>query len=125
MHSAGRAREAPQLPGTARQLFLSHCTPVRLSRRLCSCQFGRASAPMMPQPVQTMRGPKDGTGTSSGHVSTESNAERWHNRQLIDSERTPCARMLPSVIAGPAYRLLGIGDSYPCPGLDRKTLIIG
>jgi hypothetical protein len=26
-----------------------------------SCQFGRTSAPMMPQQVQTMRGPKDGT----------------------------------------------------------------
>ena len=27
--------------------------------------FGRTSAPMMPQTVQTMRGPKDGTGTVS------------------------------------------------------------
>ena len=44
-HTAGRALEAPQLPGTARQLIL---------RR----QFGRASAPTIPQPVQTMRGPK-------------------------------------------------------------------
>jgi hypothetical protein len=28
----------------------------------CSRQFGRASAPMMPQRVQTMRGPNVGTG---------------------------------------------------------------
>jgi hypothetical protein len=29
--------------------------------------FGRASAPMMPQRVHTMRRPKVGTGTSSDH----------------------------------------------------------
>jgi FG-GAP repeat len=37
--------------------------PAPLSRAGCSCQFGRASAPMIPQRVQTMRGPNDGTGT--------------------------------------------------------------
>jgi hypothetical protein len=31
--------------------------------------FGRASTPMMPHRVQTMRGPKVGTGMSSGHGS--------------------------------------------------------
>jgi hypothetical protein len=40
-----------------------HCTPLRLSRAGCSRQFGRASAPMMPQRVHTMRGPNVGTGT--------------------------------------------------------------
>jgi len=30
-----------------------------------SAQFGLASAPIAPQIVQTMRGPNDGTGTSS------------------------------------------------------------
>jgi hypothetical protein len=29
-----------------------------LSRAGRSCQFGRTSAPMIPQPVQTMRGPR-------------------------------------------------------------------
>jgi hypothetical protein len=33
---------------------------------LRSTQFGRASAPMIPQTVHTMRGPKDGAGTASG-----------------------------------------------------------
>jgi hypothetical protein len=36
---------------------------LRLSGCGYSCQFGRASAPMMPQPVDTMRGPKAGTAT--------------------------------------------------------------
>jgi tripartite-type tricarboxylate transporter receptor subunit TctC len=40
-----------------------HSTLLRLSRAGCSCQFGRASAPMIPQRVHTMRGPNDGTGT--------------------------------------------------------------
>ena len=40
-----------------------HCHPVRLARTGRSAQFGRASAPMIPQLVHTMRGPKDGTGT--------------------------------------------------------------
>jgi hypothetical protein len=42
-----------------------HWTPLRLSRAGCSRQFGRASAPTIPQFVDTIRGPNDGTGTSS------------------------------------------------------------
>jgi hypothetical protein len=42
-----------------------HCTPVRVSRGGCSCQFGRASTPMIPQRVHTMRGPNVGTGTQA------------------------------------------------------------
>jgi hypothetical protein len=42
-----------------------HCTPVRVSRGGGFCQFGRASAPMIPHRVHTMRGPNVGTGTSS------------------------------------------------------------
>jgi hypothetical protein len=42
-----------------------HCTPVRLSRAGCSRQFGRASAPIIPHRVHTIRGPNDGTGMSS------------------------------------------------------------
>ena len=37
--------------------------PAPLNRAGCSRQFGRASAPMMPHRVHTMRGPNDGTGT--------------------------------------------------------------
>jgi hypothetical protein len=40
-----------------------HCVSVRLGRRCCSRQFGRASAPTIPQRVHTMRGPNAGTGT--------------------------------------------------------------
>jgi hypothetical protein len=46
----------------------AHChgpMPAPLSRAGCSRQFGRASAPMIPQRVHTMRGPNDGTGMSS------------------------------------------------------------
>jgi hypothetical protein len=39
--------------------------PVKLPCVGRFCQFGRANAPMIPQTVQTMRGPKVGTGTSS------------------------------------------------------------
>ncbi len=41
--------------------FPRHCTPVSVSRGGCSFQFGRASAPTMPQPVHTIRGPNIGT----------------------------------------------------------------
>jgi hypothetical protein len=40
-----------------------HCAPVNVSRAGCSRQFGRASAPTMPQRVHTVRGPNVGTGT--------------------------------------------------------------
>ena len=38
-------------------------TPVRLGRTGRSLQFGRTSAPIIPQLLHTVRGPKDGTGT--------------------------------------------------------------
>jgi len=37
--------------------------PAPLSRAGCSRQFGRASAPMMPHRLHTMRDPNAGTGT--------------------------------------------------------------
>jgi hypothetical protein len=54
--------EQPQRPmplGTHRHGAM----PAPLSPAGCSRQFGRASAPMMPQRVHTMRGPNVGTGT--------------------------------------------------------------
>ena len=51
-----------------------HRGPVRLGLTARSLQFGPASAPMIPLPVQTMGGAKDGTGTSLGHGSTGSTA---------------------------------------------------
>jgi hypothetical protein len=72
---ASRAVSRQELRG-ATLLFgqLRHCTPVRLSRVGCSVQFGRASAPTIPQRVHTMRGPKAGTATSSGQRSALSTA---------------------------------------------------
>jgi hypothetical protein len=55
--------------------------PAPLSRAGCSRQFGRASAPMIPQRVHTMRGPNDGTGTSSDHGSALRIARWWHCQQ--------------------------------------------
>jgi hypothetical protein len=78
-----------------------HCTPVKVSRSSRSFQFGRASAPTMPQTVQTMRGPKAGTATASPKASTFITASRWQSWQVTESERTPFARMLASVIGGP------------------------
>jgi len=40
-----------------------HGAPARLGRCACSRQFGRISAPMIPQRVHTIRGPNAGTGT--------------------------------------------------------------
>jgi hypothetical protein len=85
--------------------------PDRLGRSGRSDQLGRASAPTMPQPVHTMRGPKLGTGTSSGHGSTASTAPRWQSQQLTASERAPCARQLPSVIGSWGARDRGIGGT--------------
>jgi hypothetical protein len=47
-----------------------------MARTYRSCQFGRTSAPTMPQRVHTIRGPNVGTGTSFGHGSALMMA-RW------------------------------------------------
>ena len=97
---AGQELERPVLRGVPPDLswFHRHRTPVRLSRGGCSCQFGRASAPTMPQRVHTMRGPNVGTGTSSDHGSALMIARWWHCQHVTSSDRTPLARMLPRVI---------------------------
>jgi hypothetical protein len=67
-------RAAPKSPSASRQTFSwfhRHCTPVRLSRGGRFRQCGRASAPTIPQRVQTIRGPNVGTGTSSDQSSRE------------------------------------------------------
>jgi hypothetical protein len=48
--------------------------------------------------VQTIRGPKVGTGKSSDHGSALMIARWWHTQQHTSSDRTPLARMLPSVM---------------------------
>jgi hypothetical protein len=75
----------PTGPGGGRNSFprarLRHCTLVSVSRGGCSFQFGRASAPMIPQPVHTIRAPKAGTAMSSGQRSALSTASRWQFQQ--------------------------------------------
>jgi hypothetical protein len=63
---------------------------------------------MMPQLVQTMRGPNAGTVTSLSKASTFITAWWWHSSQVTQSERTPFSRMSASVIGGPRYRALGM-----------------
>jgi hypothetical protein len=58
---------------------------------------------MIPQRVQTMRGPNVGTGTWSGHGSALRIARWWHCQQDTSSDCTPLARMLPRVMGGPAW----------------------
>jgi hypothetical protein len=48
--------------------------------------------------MQTVLGPNVGTGTSSGHRSALMIARWWHTQQHTSSDRTPLARMLPSVM---------------------------
>ena len=67
-------REQPESPalfrGEARFLWdHRHFVPVSVSRGGSSCQFGRASAPMIPHLEHAMRGPNHGTGVSSDHAS--------------------------------------------------------
>src|SRR5580704_6669482 len=76
-----------------------------LSRNVGHEQLGlaRASAPMIPHWVQTIRSLNAGIGTSSGHGSALSVARWWwHCQHDTSSDRTPLARMLPRVIGGPA-----------------------
>jgi hypothetical protein len=70
--SAVQPSELPASISSARCRTCAHChgaVPAPLSRTGCSRQFGRASAPMIPHRVHTMRGPNDGTGMSSGQGS--------------------------------------------------------
>jgi hypothetical protein len=88
----------------AGEWWLTHWTPLRLSRAGCSRQFGRAWAPTMPQRVHTMRGPNVGTGPSSGHVLALKIARSWHCQHVTSSERTPFAPGLDWVRIGPNRR---------------------
>jgi hypothetical protein len=77
---------------------LRHCTPVRLSRGGCSFQFGRASAPTIPHPAQTIRGPKAGTAVGPG-IGAE------HRLVVaVPAGHMPSSRMLPGVIGSMAGR---------------------
>jgi hypothetical protein len=57
---------------------------------------------MMPHRVHTMRGPNVRTVTWSGQQSALRIASWWQFQHDTSSERTPLARMLPSVMGGPA-----------------------
>jgi hypothetical protein len=91
-----------------------HRAPVRLARDGRSVQLGRASAPTIPQPVQTMRGPKDSTGVIGPAVT----APWWQSQQLTESERTPWERMFPSVM-GPA----GQGSEASSSSVDNGDFL--
>jgi hypothetical protein len=102
---------------------LTAWTPLRLARAGCSRQFGRASPPIIPHFVHTMRGPNVGTGTSSGQRSALSTAWWWHTQQHTSSDRTPLARMLPSVIGsiGSLMRLAVIRRIVGRPGAGTRS----
>jgi hypothetical protein len=57
MYPVRRSYGRPKLKDVDRHFMPSQCTTrtVRLGRSVCSRQFGRASAPMMPRRVHTMR----------------------------------------------------------------------
>jgi hypothetical protein len=56
--------------------------PISEAECCIAVTFGRASAPMMPHRVHAMRGPKVGTGTSSGHGSALMIAGWWSRTPL-------------------------------------------
>jgi hypothetical protein len=94
---------APLRPGQARPLL-----PL--------CPIRPASAPTMPQPVQTMRGPKDGTGTSSGQRSTASTASWWQSQQDRNNSARGRGQMLNAA-------LLPIRNLSARPGGTRRSPI--
>jgi hypothetical protein len=57
-----------------------------------------AVAPTLPHLLHRIRGPNDGTGTSSGHPSTLTSVWWPQALQVTNSPRTPFWRMLPRVI---------------------------
>src|SRR5712664_3602835 len=77
-----------------------------------------AVAPSLPHLVQRIRGPNDGTGTSSGQASMLT-AVSWRQcRQVTNSPRTPFWRMLPSVMGRNRALPQPIGHSrIPSPPL--------
>jgi hypothetical protein len=63
-----------------------------------SFQLGIALAPSLPHFVHRIHGPKDGTGISSGQLSTLTSVWYPQALQVTSSPRTLFWRMLPSVI---------------------------
>jgi hypothetical protein len=88
--------------------------PGNLSAR--SIQLGTAVAPSLPQRLQRMRGPKDGTVASSGQSSILT-ARSWPQCwQVACSPRTPCRRILPSVMGRPGSSSLIIRPAKNAQG---------
>lgn len=82
---------------------------------------GRASAPTIPQTVQTMRGRNARTSTASLQRSAGRTARWWHSSHVTASDRTPSSRMLPSVIGGPGWE--GIGPHRRSPSRPGRWYI--
>jgi hypothetical protein len=76
---------------------------------------------MMPQPVQTMRGPNLGTA-SSGQRSAFSTAWWWQFHQDTSSYRTPSSRMSPSVIGLIGWSKRRGMRKTPQPGGDSLSV---
>jgi hypothetical protein len=76
-HQAPGNRPRATAPGAP---LYRDCLPVRLSCFWRACQFGQANAPMIPHDVQTIGGPKAGTGTTSPMPSTPEMVLQRRNR---------------------------------------------
>src|SRR5260370_36787004 len=105
----------PHVPGAKYRPFQRHCTPVRLSCSARSFQFGRAYAPMIPQHVQTMRGPKAGTGIVSPKASTFIRTSWWHSSQVTEKRAHAvrphvAERHRRAAIAVGGHLVLGVGE---------------
>jgi hypothetical protein len=96
------------------------------------CTNGRASVPMMPQRVHTMRGPNDGTGTSSGCAHDRpvvalpaTHVERPHavGADVAEGHRRPCLRWCASAEPRPCDLRAGgcQGRASLAPNARRAT----
>jgi Protein of unknown function (DUF3631) len=77
---------------------LRHCTPVSVTRCGYSLQFGRASAPTIPQLVHTILGINEGTVRAPGRWSTFMVLSWWHRWHLNASDRTRLSRICAMAI---------------------------
>jgi hypothetical protein len=95
--------------------------PGRLSRR--SIQFDITVAPRLPHFMHRMRGPKDGTVTSSGQPSTFTALSCPQCRQVACRPRTPWRRMMPERPRRRRawlHRFSGLGTCRRAAGWSQK-----
>jgi hypothetical protein len=103
-------------PRPMRDNIIAGRAPVLCRPR--SIQLGTAVAPSLAQRLQRMRRPKEGTGASSGQPSIGPHAR---GRSAGKPTRTPCRRMLASVVGWIGSSSLAIRPTRNIPGTKSSN----